>query len=285
MNLTTLVGDMRNFLNMLLEDSDAWKTWEPSQNHNSIDSCWITKNCNKTECPAHNKKNIRCWLVSNTLCGFKHKCECPKCDVYIKATHKDEVVELAEHIRTLVYNMSVINEELYKKANRDPLTQLYNKNYFNEIIPRELDRVRRYKANQCLFIVDIDKFKNINDNLGHIYGDYILFEVAKILTSACRSSDYVFRYGGDEFIILSINTCCDDSAGTLSERIEEKLYNWNQYCEENIKLSISIGYTLITGELDIEDSIKAADEMMYRNKQINHRKNIFFGIYNEETSK
>lgn len=273
MNLTTLTTDVRNFLNLLLEDSESWKTWEPTLSENKIDTCWEIKNCNKKECPAHSKHNTRCWLIANTLCGFKHKCDCPKCDVYINATHKDAVVELSEHIRTLVYNMATINEELYKKANRDPLTQLYNKNYFNEIIPREMDRVKRYKATQCLFIIDIDKFKSINDTYGHIYGDYILTEISNIFMESCRSTDYVFRYGGDEFIILSINSCCDISSDTLVNRIQTKLVEWNKNCIENINLTISIGYSLIDGCSDIKDVIRTADKMMYLNK-FNNKKLI-----------
>lgn len=272
-DLKILVQDVRNFLDLLLEDNNAWKNWTTTVSKIS-NNCWELKQCSKSDCPAYHNTVERCWLITNTLCGFKHKCECPKCDVYVKTTHIDHepTQELAEHIRTMIYNMGVINSELEIKANKDCLTGLFNKNYFHEIMPRELDRIRRYKTTQCLFLLDINKFKNINDTHGHIYGDYILSEVGKILTNCCRSSDYVFRYGGDEFLILSVNTCCENNAESLVSRINNSIKEWNSYCYENINLSISTGYSLIDGSHDIESIIRIADANMYENKRTEESK-------------
>ena len=92
----------------------------------------------------------------------------------------------------------------------DPLTGCRNRRFFDEIIGRELQRHRRYGIPLSLLFVDIDRFKAINDTLGHDVGDDVLRDVAAFLLSNIREADYVFRWGGDEFLVLI--SCAEDEA-------------------------------------------------------------------------
>ena len=85
---------------------------------------------------------------------------------------------------------------------RDRLTGLYNRHYFNDVIRRELARSRRHGMAISVLLVDVDRFKEINDVRGHQIGDEVLQFVANYLTACVRESDLVFRWGGDEFLIL-----------------------------------------------------------------------------------
>src|SRR4030095_3021113 len=84
----------------------------------------------------------------------------------------------------------------------DPLTGCRNRHFFDEIIGRELQRHRRYGIPLSLLFVDIDRFKTINDTYGHDVGDLVLKHVASFLLANIREADYVFRWGGDEFLVL-----------------------------------------------------------------------------------
>jgi len=131
----------------------------------------------------------------------------------------------------------------YKKlAIHDTLTGLYNRRKLEEDLYKYLDIKKRYKVNYLILMLDINKFKKINDTKGHKAGDKTLKKVAKILKKSIRNTDRVYRLSGDEFIII----CPHSIKDRISFRIEELLL------EENI--NISIGKSLLCGNiLDIID--------------------------------
>ena len=102
----------------------------------------------------------------------------------------------------------------------DPLTGCRNRRFFDEIIGRELQRHRRYGIPMSLLFVDVDRFKAINDTLGHDAGDRVLREVAAFLLSNIREADYVFRWGGDEFLVLL--SCEEDEARVARPRAADR---------------------------------------------------------------
>jgi len=142
----------------------------------------------------------------------------------------------------------------------DSLTGFFGREVFYAMTKKEIARVKRYNFSFSLVFVDIDNLKEVNDKQGHLGGDKLIMETARLLESCCRESDYVFRYGGDEFVILLINT---DNIGV--KRFEKKL---KKKSKGNDFLSFSFGSSTWKGQ-NIEDLLKEADTEMYRQKKIN----------------
>jgi len=111
---------------------------------------------------------------------------------------------------------------MHKSAIHDGLTELLNHKAYQERFVEELSRAKRFKQNLVLLILDLDKFKRINDTYGHLYGDYVLMDVAKILKESIRNIDICARYGGEEFAIVLVNTDVQN-ARPVAERIIEKV--------------------------------------------------------------
>ena len=140
----------------------------------------------------------------------------------------------------------------------DSLTKLLGREIFQKMIRKEITRAKRYNSTLSLVFVDIDNLKKVNDIKGHIEGDKVIIVTARFLESCCRESDYVFRYGGDEFIILLTNT---DSVGRTS--FEELLKG---RLKENSNLLFSFGGSTWNGE-NSEEFIEKADAEMYQQKK------------------
>jgi diguanylate cyclase (GGDEF)-like protein len=175
--------------------------------------------------------------------------------------------EIYDHLGMLVRNMKASQERLRKLATRDLLTGLYNRNFFNESIVRDIRKAERRHEKLSIIIVDIDNFKFINDTYGHLHGDGVLRECADILKKCIRKSDFLCRYGGDEFIIVTpIQTCEENSL--LFSRIDESLEDWNTtYATFDYSLSMSVGCAVWEDGKDIIDVLNEADKKMYLAKQ------------------
>ena len=140
----------------------------------------------------------------------------------------------------------------------DSLTKLLGREIFQKMIRKEITRAKRYNSTLSLVFVDIDNLKKVNDIKGHIEGDKVIIGTARFLESCCRKSDYVFRYGGDEFIILLTNT---DSVERTS--FEELLKG---RLKESSNLLFSFGGSTWNGESS-EEFIQKADVKMYQQKR------------------
>lgn len=164
--------------------------------------------------------------------------------------------------KTLVDQVKTANqkiESLTKLATIDGLTELINLRTFKE----KYDAYRKKDA--WMFVIDIDDFKRINDQYGHLKGNQVLIELAKILTSAIRENDLVCRMGGDEFILLCMDIKEEKYAENLAKRL---LANAYQRSDDEIPMfGISIGITRIEpGEL-LEDAFRRADHALYNSKK------------------
>lgn len=95
---------------------------------------------------------------------------------------------------------------LRAQVNIDPLTKLYNRRYFEQSLPREMERTQRTRIPTCLIMIDIDHFKSVNDRFGHKVGDITLESVAKIIKQSCRKLDIPCRFGGEEFSVILPST-------------------------------------------------------------------------------
>jgi diguanylate cyclase (GGDEF)-like protein len=163
-------------------------------------------------------------------------------------------------------------KNLHRSAVTDPLTGLYNRRLFNETFDKELNRARRYAHPLSLVILDLHRFKEVNDQYGHPRGDEVLHAAAATLRKALRTSDFAFRIGGDEFALLLPQT---DSAqaSALSRRIGVVFAEILRPLE--LKISVNMDHGVSTYPQDGEQRdqlIRVADERLYRIKHANHRK-------------
>ncbi len=161
-------------------------------------------------------------------------------------------------------------ERLYKLSSKDPLTGLDNRMKLYDILRLEVERARRTKQPLCVAFMDIDDFKKINDTYGHSIGDVVLKRIAYILKENCRKTDFIFRYGGEEFVLILPATSLIQGEITC-ERIRNSIKNFRFYDENGnlFYVTVSIGLSSYKGrkEIDPSELLKLADEAMYRAKK------------------
>ena len=156
-------------------------------------------------------------------------------------------------------------KRLQEKANTDPLTKVYNREYLSNYLRDKLKEAKEKKQPLSIAIIDIDYFKKINDNYGHLVGDCVLKELVKILKTHLRSSDCVARYGGEEFVVVMPNSTLADACKkieSLRKLVEEK-----RFCDENLKVTFSAGVTQFQGKESLEELLKRADDNLYEAKR------------------
>ncbi len=159
------------------------------------------------------------------------------------------------------------HETIYRMTIIDGLTQINNKRYLMETLEREIPRARRHMRPLSVVMFDIDHFKGINDNYGHLAGDYVLKELATLVKSRLRPDDIVARYGGEEFCALLPETALQ-GAGAIAEdlrrRVQERKFVFEN---EHIPVTVSLGCSELNSEMDVLMLIKAADEKLYDAKR------------------
>lgn len=163
-----------------------------------------------------------------------------------------------------------MEQELHRLAVTDSLTGLYNRRHFFELAEHEFIRARRYKRPVSAIMIDLDHFKTINDNHGHIVGDQVLAEVAQRIQQNSREVDIVGRYGGEEFIILLPETALKDAL-ILAERIWKSLtFRPASTSKLTLPLQASMGVSCCVNgtETPLYDLIEQADKALYRAKDL-----------------
>lgn len=161
-----------------------------------------------------------------------------------------------------------LQKRLRDQATRDPLTNVYNRRYFNQVIEQEIGRSKRYDHPIGFLMLDVDHFKHINDTYGHQTGDRVLQAVAGLLVEQVRETDLVVRYGGDEFLLVLIET--DGETKTIKERIQAAVAERNRTNElVPFPVTLSIGSAHWSPEQDhpVEEILAEADMRMYEEKQ------------------
>ena len=155
--------------------------------------------------------------------------------------------------------------ELRRLVITDVLTGCYNRRHFEEVIGHEIERHKKYRIPLSLVFVDIDRFKAVNDSLGHEAGDHVLKHVAGFLTQHVRGADYVFRWGGDEFLILI--TCGEEEAEKKGLELQQQFAASAQSARLPPGVGLSVGCVeMPAGEHDVMELVKTADARMYRDK-------------------
>jgi diguanylate cyclase (GGDEF)-like protein len=159
------------------------------------------------------------------------------------------------------------HEEIYRMTIIDGLTQIHNKRSLFETLEKELLRARRYERPLSLLMFDIDFFKRINDQYGHLAGDYVLRELARIVQDRIRRDEMFARYGGEEFVVLLPETPLN-GATALAENLRARVANHGFVFQgEKIPVTISIGTALLQEDRTAADLIQRADEKLYEAKR------------------
>lgn len=179
-------------------------------------------------------------------------------------------VELAQSNAKLeekIQEITHLQATLWEQATRAPLTQLYNRRYFNEYARKEVSKIKRNHEPMALLMIDADHFKKINDNLGHDKGDQALIHLADILINHCRNSDIVCRFGGEEFLIMmpGADLAC---ASQRAEVIRQTYQETSAQVLAGTQSTLSVGIALWANNMTtLEDLTKTADEALYAAKK------------------
>lgn len=180
----------------------------------------------------------------------------------------NELGELADGINRMAARLARDQVELEQLATRDCLTDLYNRREFDRLLFEEMHRAARYRHPLSMLLIDVDRFKEINDTLGHRAGDHALRRVAGVIRDISRKGDIVARYGGDEIAALLPETPAEDAV-VLAERIRRLVSQ--QYVEAGngtrLGLTLSIGVASTSQEIASgEKLVDAADTALYAAK-------------------
>ncbi len=164
---------------------------------------------------------------------------------------------------------STIQQELIRQQSfTDPLTEIYNRRSLEEIAGRFISHARRLKNPLSLLLIDVDRFKDVNTTFGHLTGDVVLADTAALLKSSVRGSDAVFRYGGDEFLIILADTS-HSGAGKVIDRIKAYVLDWNRAGNlDGFELSLSIGISEWSDGVTLDELLDEADRQMYAAKAV-----------------
>jgi diguanylate cyclase (GGDEF)-like protein len=186
-------------------------------------------------------------------------------------------------VNKFLHNPKIIEIHLFEKATKsstfDNLTDLLNRNSFDETLKREVSRAKRHDSSLTMLFLDLDDFKTINDTLGHLAGDEVLKKVAQLIMTAKRSEDIAARYGGEEITILLPETSKADG-WLIGERIRKTVEDAVIFYEgKSIKITLSGG--LASFPIDAGDDqtlLKNADLAMYRAKSFGKNNISFFSM-------
>lgn len=270
-------------------------------------ACWKAKNCTCTRCPVlNNEADLRCWHIAGTYCGgkaqgvFADKFQnCKLCDVYRDAC-PTIVEELGEGINNYLYlirkqkahnakqlhqisylnkelasaieNLDTKNREIQELVVTDKLTGLFNRGYLFTLLDDETARCQRYNSKLSLLMMDLDDFKRVNDEYGHVAGDKVLSALGTFLKSMIRKTDRCFRYGGEEFVVVLPETEIA-VANIIANRMREE-YEKQVIVVEGpegskpieISRTLSVGIACYREGGGSQELLKEADRAMYEAK-------------------
>lgn len=183
------------------------------------------------------------------------------------ALNTDEINLINESLLILVESLrrALEYEELFESARKDALTGLANRRVFDERIQGIMDGARRYNRSVTMASLDLDHFKQINDNLGHQQGDRVLKQVANVFRQAIRTTDLLVRMGGDEFVLVMDDTT-QENGRILAERLCQAVDGLEIWADPQTKLGVSIGMTQWQKEESLEQWLERVDDILYNAK-------------------
>jgi two-component system, cell cycle response regulator len=199
-------------------------------------------------------------------------------DVEISSRHKlghSDLIKIGATIFKFIDGDNIEQlyyEEIYRMAIIDGLTQIYNKRFFSEFLEREMARCQRYERPLTLIMFDIDFFKRVNDEHGHLAGDYVLKRLANLVSEGIRKEECFARYGGEEFAIVLPDT--DTERGAIfAEKIRKKIETTHfEFEGTGIPIRLSMGVSDVVEKDEPDSFIKRADDKLYEAKQTGRNK-------------
>lgn len=177
----------------------------------------------------------------------------------------------------LLFKMRYLYSETEHLSITDGLTGLYNRRHFEYNFDREFLRTKRYPSDLSLAMIDIDHFKEVNDTYGHQFGDYVLREIANLITTTFRKTDMIYRYGGEELAIILTETSMDNALIPM-ERLRLKIAEHEfLYNNERTHITISIGISSNSADIQTqEEFVECADKALYKAKQDGRNKVVAY---------
>lgn len=185
-------------------------------------------------------------------------------EVWLRLVIMALIIGISAYSRKHILKIEELKNEFETLAVTDKLTKAYNRAKFDEIMNNEIERAKRFKHPLSMVMFDIDKFKKVNDTHGHAMGDHVLTEICEIVRSHSRKINHLIRWGGDEFIIVPIETPLE-GATILAERLRESI-NSHLFGKAG-KITASFGLAQYQ-KGDTEDSfLKRVDDAVYKAKK------------------
>ena len=179
-------------------------------------------------------------------------------------------------VRARVASQIIIKQQsdaLRDMALRDYLTGLFNRHYLMEVASQKISRAIRHQQPLALIMLDIDHFKQVNDQHGHQVGDAVLEAIAAILQEKSRAEDVVARFGGEEFVIL-LDNCNNSNAMLKAEALRKEIEQWKP---KGLSITASFGVALLSaGIIDLANLIKQADDALYQAKDQGRNQVVFY---------
>lgn len=181
-----------------------------------------------------------------------------------------EVDEFKNKFNAIVESINKDKTELFNKAHIDPLTKIYNKRFLIEYLQ---ERVMKSSEQTFFLMIDIDRFKVINDTYGHIVGDKVLQALANILKQNTRENDYAIRFGGEEFLLV-ISNVSKQKIMNIAERIRKQVEEFI-FIDEKLKISFTISIGVTQYKENIDYTIDLSDEALYIAKNSGRNKVVY----------
>ena len=198
-------------------------------------------------------------------------------DFIIKPFDTDELIVRSSNLirsKRLFDQVKIQKQELLQLAMTDQLTGLYNRHSLFDIGPKYLSDAKRHKFPVSLVVIDLDHFKNVNDNHGHATGDVVLKSIGQVLKTQCRTEDFVARFGGEEFVML-LSHCDLEFAISKAEALRKEV----ESCQPaGLTITASLGIATMDGNDDFNTLFEKADKAVYEAKETGRNKVVTYKV-------
>lgn len=237
---------------------ELWKDYRELAQKAQIGACWSE--------PIVNSKG----KVVGTFAIYHEKVTKPNAKLF-------SIIELFAQMASIAIEREHATQLIWKQANFDNLTQLPNRHMMHEHLQFSLKNCQRHNQKMAVIFLDMDHFKDINDTLGHEFGDLLLIEIAKRIQSKIRQNDTVARLGGDEFVVLLTELNDVHGIERIIQALLHELSQPYQLKDEVVHSSASIGITIFPDDAtDIDTLLRNADQAMYGAKAIGRNNYHYF---------